>query len=121
MNTVLVIDDSLVDRQILGAYLQEAGLGFLSAKSAQEAMETLSDRQPNLIVLDIVMADKSGFEVCRQLKAEANTQSIPIVICSLKSSDADKLWGEMVGADAYLSKPVDREKFIQTVRKLIIR
>ena len=120
MSKVLVVDDSLTDRRVLCTYLTEAGLTVLDVESAEEAMETLSNYQPNLIVLDVVMGGKSGFEMCRTLKANASTKVIPVILCSSKSTEADKMWGDVVGADAYLAKPVNREELLDRVQQLII-
>lgn len=119
MGKVLVVDDSLTDRKVITAYLEEAGLTVLDVQSAEEAMEKIPDYHPNLIVLDIVMGGKSGFEMCRSLKADRNTKSIPVILCSSKSTEADKVWGDVVGADAYLFKPVDRNEFMSKVQQLI--
>lgn len=119
MNKVLVVDDSLMDRKVLGTYLEQAGWIVFDAQSAEEAMEKLGQYQPNLIVLDIVMEGKSGFELCRKLKADKNTQPIPIILCSSKSTEADRMWGDVVGADAYIAKPVDREELVRKVRELM--
>lgn len=119
MSKVLVVDDSLTDRRVLSTYLTEAGLTVLDVESAEEAMEKLSDYQPNLIVLDVVMGGKSGFEMCRTLKADANTKPIPVILCSSKSTEADKMWGDVVGADAYIAKPVNREELLGKVQQLI--
>lgn len=119
MNKVLVVDDSLTDRNLLKNYLQQAGLTVFDAKSAEEAMEKLAQYQPNLIVLDVVMEGKSGFEMCRTLKADNNTKRIPIIICSSKSTEADKIWGDVVGANAYIAKPIDRDELISKVQQLI--
>lgn len=121
MNKVLVVDDSLTDRKVVSAYLEQAGLKVLEVGSAEEAMTQLAQYQPNLIVLDVVMEGKSGFEMCRNLKAEQSTKPIPIILCSSKSTDADKMWGDVVGADAYLTKPVNRDELVNKVKQLINR
>lgn len=119
MSKVLVVDDSLTDRRVLTTYLEQIGLTVLDVNSAEEAMEKLSQYQPNLIVLDVVMGGKSGFEMCRTLKADNNTKPIPVILCSSKSTEADKIWGDVVGADAYIAKPVDRDELISKVKQLI--
>ena len=119
MNTALVVDDSLMDRQVLATYLHQAGLTVLSAESGEDAMSQLARRYPDLIILDIVMEGKSGFEICRKLKADTKTQSIPVILCSFKSTEVDKMWGKVVGADAYLAKPVNRDELMSTVQQLI--
>lgn len=119
MNKVLVVDDSLTDRKVMIAYLQQAGLNVIDAESAEEAMDKLTQCQPNLIVLDVVMGGKSGFEMCRQIKADKATSPIPVIICSSKYTEADRMWGDVVGADAYLCKPVNREELLDKVQQLI--
>jgi two-component system, chemotaxis family, response regulator PixH len=119
MSKVLVVDDSLTDRRVTTTYLEQAGLSVLDVESAEEALEKVGQYQPNLIVLDVVMGGKSGFELCRTLKADMATKKIPVILCSSKSTEADKMWGDVVGADAYLAKPVDRDELINKVQQLI--
>ena len=121
MSKVLVVDDSLTDRKVISTYLQDLGVTVLNAQSAEEAMEKINQHHPNLIVLDVVMGGKSGFEMCRQLKADQTTQTIPVILCSSKSSEADKMWGDVVGADAYVAKPVDRGELVNKVKELITK
>jgi len=121
MSKVLVVDDSLTDRKVISSYLQELGLTVFDADSAEDAMNKIDLHQPNLIVLDVVMGGKSGFEMCRQLKADKITQTIPIILCSSKSSEADKMWGDVVGADAYVAKPIDRNELVTKVQNLIAK
>ena len=119
MSKVLVVDDSLTDRRIMTTYLTQAGLTVLDVESAEEAMEKIGDYQPQLIVLDVVMGGKSGFELCRSLKADQSTKPIPVILCSSKSTEADKMWGDVVGADAYITKPVNRDELLVKVEQLI--
>ena len=74
---------------------------------------------PDVIILDVVLPGRSGFELCRELKNQANTSNIPIVICSTKGGEMDKFWGMKQGADAYLPKPIDQEELVRTVKQLI--
>jgi len=119
MSKVLIVDDSLTDRKILASFLLKAGLASSSVESAEKALEQLKNESPNLIVLDVVMNGKSGFELCRKLKSDSNTRDIPIVICSSKSTRADLLLGQAVGADAYVTKPVDQAEFLNKVQQLV--
>jgi two-component system, chemotaxis family, response regulator PixH len=119
MSKVLVVDDSLTDRRVTTTYLEQAGLTVLDVESAEEAMEKLAQYQPNLIVLDVVMGGQSGFELCRSLKADVATKRIPVILCSSKSTEADKMWGDVVGADAYIAKPVNRDELLNKVQQLI--
>ncbi|MEM7758907.1 MAG: response regulator [Cyanobacteria bacterium P01_G01_bin.67] len=119
MNKALVVDDSLMMREVFGAYLQKAGFTVEKVCSVEEAQQALVNSQPDLIILDVVMGGKSGFEYCLQLKKSRATCSIPVIICSTKSTQADFLLGELIGADAYLSKTVGQQEFINKAQQLI--
>ncbi len=118
MANVLIVDDSSTERKILVSYLQEIGASITTAESGEEALEKLSSNNPDLIILDVVLPGKSGFEICREIKSNADTGKIPIIICSTKGSEMDKFWGMKQGADAYLPKPVDKTELFSTVKKL---
>jgi DNA-binding response OmpR family regulator len=119
MGTVLVVEDSLTEMQILIGCLQQAGINVLIAQSGEEAIATLKQQKPDVIILDVVLPGCSGFEVCRQLKAEIATKDIPIVMCSTKSGEMDRFWGMKQGANAYIAKPIDQEELVRTVKQLI--
>jgi two-component system, chemotaxis family, response regulator PixH len=119
IGTALVVEDSLTDMQILTHCLQQGEINVLIAQTGEEAMAAITKQKPDVIVLDIVLPGCSGFEVCRKLKAEASTSDIPIVLCSTKGGEMDRFWGMKQGADAYLSKPIDQEELIRTIKQLI--
>jgi len=119
MNTVLVVEDGLTDMEIISRYLQQAGYYVISAKSSEEAQEKIDMTRPDVIFLDVILPGKSGYEICRELKNNPQTNNIPIVFCSTKHSDVDKIWGNMLGAEAYLSKPIDQEELLVTLQRLI--
>ncbi|MCU0569599.1 MAG: response regulator [Oculatellaceae cyanobacterium Prado106] len=119
MKTVLLVEDGVTEMQVLTNYLQQAGLTVVSAQSSEEAQLKLDTQKPDLIVLDVILPGKSGFELCRELKADPSTSNIPVVICSTKDTEADKMWGNMLGANAYLPKPVDLSDLIRTVQQLV--
>ncbi|CAN5836260.1 response regulator [soil metagenome] len=119
MATALIVEDSLTDRELLTHYLQQSGITVTSAQSSEEALQMLKTTPPDLVFLDVVLPGQSGFEFCRDLKTTESTQNIPVVICSTKGTEADKLWGSMLGADAYLTKPVDQQQLTKTVEQLM--
>ncbi len=121
MSTVLIVEDSLTEQELLTLCLQKDGLSVQSVRSAEDAQVELQTSKPDLIMLDVILPGQSGFELCRKLKADPKTKSIPVVICSTKGSEVDKTWGAMGGADAYLTKPVDQSDLLRTVRQLILR
>lgn len=120
MRTVLVVEDSQTELNTLESYLQEAGMNVVSKKSGEDALIWLSSQTPDLIILDVILPGQSGFEVCREIKQDnSSSRNIPVVICSTKTTNVDKTWGTMLGANAYLDKPVDRAELITTIQRLI--
>ncbi len=119
MNTALVVEDSLTETQLFVGCLQRGGLNVMTASSSEEALTRINYRKPDVIILDVVLPDRSGFELCRELKEDDNTRAIPVILCSTKDSDMDKFWGLKQGADAYLPKPIDQEELLRTVRKVM--
>lgn len=119
MRTVLIVEDSLTETQILTRHLQQAGLVVVSVTSGEEAQVKLSLQKPDLIILDVILPGQSGFELCREIKKDPHTKQIPVVICSTKNTDVDKMWGNMLGADAYLPKPINGQELVQLVHQLI--
>ncbi|MEO0409538.1 MAG: response regulator [Cyanobacteria bacterium P01_A01_bin.135] len=119
MNTVLVVEDNKTEKEIIASCLQTNGVSVLTAKNAEEAFEQIKNHQFDAIILDIVLPDRSGFEICREIKSEAQTSKIPVVMCSTKDGEMDKFWGMKQGADAYLAKPIDQDELLRTVQQLL--
>ncbi|MDJ0634798.1 MAG: response regulator [Xenococcaceae cyanobacterium MO_188.B29] len=119
MNTVMIVEDSMTDMELLTLYLQKEGLSVMSATSGEDAQRKLEKHRPDLIVLDVILPGQSGFQLCRQLKSDPQTKGIPIVLCSTKNTEVDKQWGKMGGADAYITKPVDKDNLLNTIRQFI--
>jgi two-component system, chemotaxis family, response regulator PixH len=118
MTTVLLVEDSLTETEMITRHLRQAGLNVISVTSGEEARVQLQSQKPDLVILDVILPGQSGFELCREIKTNSHTQAIPVVICSTKGTEADKLWGSMLGADAYIPKPVDQKALMQTIQQL---
>lgn len=119
MSTVLVVEDSLTDTEVLTRYLRQIGLTVISVQSGEEAQSKLQSQKPDLVILDVILPGQSGFELCHSLKTNDDTKQIPVVICSSKGTEVDRLWGSMLGANAYLAKPIDRQKLMEIVQQFI--
>jgi twitching motility two-component system response regulator PilH len=119
MSTALVVDDSSTLREMIAGLLLKAGLTVLEAKDGSEAQAMIQASPPDLVVLDIVMPNMNGYELCRWIKNNATTQSIPVIICSSKGEEFDRYWGMKQGADAYITKPFRPDDMISTVRQLL--
>ena len=115
MGTILVVEDTLSEMELLSHYLRESGYAVISTASANDALTMAIEQQPDVIVTDVVMPGMSGFELCRSLKKHPATEKIPIVICSSKNQEIDRLWGMKQGADAYITKPFGREELVRAV------
>jgi DNA-binding response OmpR family regulator len=117
--TILIVDDSPTDLKLLMKPLQSKGYNVITAVDGEEALTVAASQHPSLIVLDLILPKKNGFQVCRQLKTTPDTQDIKIVILSSKSQDTDRYWGLKQGADEYLTKPFEDEKLLATVEQLL--
>ena len=118
MGYTLVVDDSATERSIITGCLKKVGINVSVALSGEEALTKIQQDSPDLIVLDIVLPGRSGFEICRELKGSDNTNQIPIILCSTKGTEMDKFWGMKQGADAYILKPIDQEELVEKVKEL---
>jgi twitching motility two-component system response regulator PilH len=115
LGTILVVEDIPSELELMVHYLRDSGCNVISAITAQEAMEKAAKYRPNVIVTDIVMPGVSGFELCRNLKKHPETAHVPIIICTSKDQDIDRLWGLKQGANVYLTKPYTRDQLVQAV------
>jgi chemotaxis family two-component system response regulator PixH len=118
MSTALIVEDVQTDLMILTSYLENVGWRVVSATSGEEALTYLSSHKPDIVFLDVVLPGRSGFEICRAIKSQPETQQIPVVMCSTKNTDMDRFWGLKQGADRYLAKPVNRNDFMEVLEKL---
>ena len=118
---IMVVEDSPTYLRQISALLQDQGYYIITAIDGEEAMEKAVQDDPNLIVLDVILPKKNGFQVCRQLKTSRATQNIKILMLTSKSQDSDRFWGLKQGADEYITKPFDNNDLVATVAKLLPR
>ncbi len=119
MSTVLIVDDSSTLREMISGLLIKSGMTVLEAKDGKEAKEKIQANRPDLVVMDIVMPNLNGYELCRWVKNNPDTEDIPVVLCSSKSEEFDRYWGMKQGADAYIAKPFHPMEMVKTVRQLL--
>jgi twitching motility two-component system response regulator PilH len=115
MSTILVVDDSPTALKLVSKALATAGHHIITASNGEEAVVKALDEHPDLVVLDVIMPHKNGYQVCRQLKNDAKTHDIKIILFSRQNQQADHLWGMHQGADAYLAKPFHEAELLATV------
>ena len=119
MTTVLVVEDSPTQRELITDLLKRIGLKVMVATDGMEALEQVQLSCPDLVVLDVVMPRMNGYEVCRRLKTDPKTQNVPVVMCSSKGEEFDRYWGMKQGADAYIVKPFQPKELLVTVKQLL--
>jgi len=117
--TILVVEDSPTYLRQITQLLQKNGYSTISAMDGEEALKKAVREHPDLIVLDIILPKKNGFQVCRQLKTSPDTQDIKIIMLTSKSQDSDRFWGLKQGADEYLTKPIDDDNLVTSVTELL--
>ena len=103
---ILVVDDSPTERFFLADLLAKRGYIVITAENGNEAYEKTKAERPDLVLMDVVMPGASGFQVTRALARDPDTMGIPVVICTSKSNETDRIWGLRQGARDYLIKPI---------------
>ncbi len=120
LGKILIVEDSKSELELMSHYLNESGYNVIKASGGKEALEKALSEQPDVIVTDVVMPGMSGFELCRSLKRNPATEKVPIVICSSKNQEIDRLWAMKQGADAYVTKPYTREQLLRAIKSVAI-
>lgn len=118
---ILVVDDDIDSLKLIGLMLQRHGYDVIAANTGKQALTKATGEQPNLIILDVMMPDMSGYEVCRRLRADADTKAIPIIMFTAKTLIDDKVAGFEAGADDYLTKPTHPAELASRVRAILAR
>jgi twitching motility two-component system response regulator PilH len=114
---VLIVDDSPSQVQLIKGLLEPEGYWPVGLNDPKRVEELLASERPSLILLDVVMPERNGFQICRELKGNAEFSGIPIVLVTSKDTASDRYWGEQQGADGYVTKPFTREELLRAVRR----
>ena len=104
---VLVIDDSKTELMALTDILQRQGMQVRTAENGEDAMKRLAEDKPDLILMDVVMPGQNGFQLTRAISRDPLYADVPIIMCTSKSQETDRVWGMRQGARGYITKPVD--------------
>ncbi len=119
MSSVLVVDDSPMLREMISGLLAKAGWTISVAQDGFEAQAQIAANPPDLVVLDVVMPNMNGYELCRWIKNNEATKGVLVVLCSSKSEEFDRYWGIKQGADAYVIKPFRPRELLNTIKTLL--
>ncbi|MBD2149175.1 response regulator [Pseudanabaena sp. FACHB-1277] len=119
MTTILVVEDTPSEQDLIVSYLVESGYNVIIANNGQEALKKIAGKKADVVVTDLVMPGMSGLELCRSLKKTIETKDIPIIACTSKNQELDKLWGMKQGINVYVTKPFTREDILRAVRSVV--
>ena len=114
---VLIVDDSPAEVRLMHGVLEREEYRLVDLHDSTRVEETIAFEQPNVILLDVVMPGKNGFQVCRELKGHDLYKTIPVILVTSRDTASDKFWGEQQGADGYVTKPFTSEELLRAVRR----
>jgi len=117
LKKVLVVDDSQAELRLLQLLLQQAGFHSVAISDPMKIEEAIDEERPSVILLDVVMPQRNGFQACRDLKSHQSYAQIPVILVTSKSAPSDRYWGEQQGANGYVAKPVTPEELISAVKR----
>lgn len=115
---ILVVDDSATDRQHLTDLLSKSGFVVATAENADDAMNKAKQLKPDLVLMDVVMPGQNGFQATRAMTRDEETKNIPVIICTSKGLETDRVWGIRQGAKDYIVKPVKQDDLLAKISAL---
>lgn len=115
---VLIVDDSPTERYYLTDILTKNGFTVTTAENGEEALVKIKEDKPELILMDVVMPGANGFQVTRSISRDPELADVPIIICTTKNQETDRIWGIRQGARDYVVKPVDADELLSKIAAL---
>jgi len=118
IHKILIVDDSPTERYYLTDILVKNGFSVSTAENGEDALLKIRADRPELILMDVVMPGANGFQVTRSIARDPELSAVPVIICSSKNQETDRIWGMRQGAQDYLVKPVDPEQLLARIAAL---
>ena len=115
---VLIVDDSPTERHVLNDMLTRAGYEVVASDNGEDAILKAKTVRPDLILMDVVMPGLNGFQATRAISRDPATRAVPIILCTSKSQETDKIWGMRQGARDYVMKPINRDELLAKIAAL---
>ncbi len=119
MGKVMVVDDAYSELQVMEAILRSAGHDVVTYLDGDQLEERIATERPDVVLLDIVMPKRNGFDALRGLRRDERTRETRVVVVSSKNQESDRTWGLRQGADEYLPKPFTAEQLLTAVRRFL--
>lgn len=117
LKKVLIVDDSPAQVKLMQGLLETEGYQPVGINDPRRVEEAIAAERPSLILLDVIMPERNGFQICRELKSNSQYSTIPVIMVTSKDSVSDKYWGQQQGADGYVTKPFTRDELLRAVRR----
>ena len=117
ISKILLVDDSKTELHFLSEMLGKRGYLVRTAASGEEAMRKLGEEKPDLILMDVVMPGQNGFQLTRSITRDPRYSDVPVIMCTSKNQETDRVWGLRQGAKDYVVKPVQAEELLAKIRK----
>ena len=118
INKVLVVDDSKTELMFLTDLLVKNGFSVKTAENAEDAFRRMAEEKPELILMDVVMPGQNGFQLTRAIARDPEYSDIPIMLCTSKNQETDRVWGLRQGARDYITKPVNASELMAKIKAL---
>jgi twitching motility two-component system response regulator PilH len=118
IHKILVVDDSPTERHFLNSLLTKQGYQIVQAENGEEAMLKARQEKPDLIIMDVVMPGLNGFQATRAISKDEETRHIPVIMCTTKGQETDKVWAMRQGARDYVTKPVNQAELLGKIAAL---
>ncbi len=118
IQNVLVVDDSKTELMYITDILKKNGMSVRTAEGADEAIKRLAEQKPDLILMDVVMPGQNGFQLTRSISRSPEYADIPIIMCTSKNQETDRVWGMRQGARDYITKPVNQTELMAKIKAL---
>ena len=115
---ILLVDDSKTELHFLSELLTKRGYSVRTAEGGEEAMRRLEEDKPDLILMDVVMPGQNGFQLTRAITRDPRFSAIPVIMCTSKNQETDRVWGMRQGAKDYVTKPVDGPALLAKIAAL---
>jgi twitching motility two-component system response regulator PilH len=113
---ILIVDDSKTELHHLSDVLGKRGFSVRTAENGEEAMRRLAEEKPDLILMDVVMPGQNGFQLTRSITRDPRFSDVPVIMCTSKNQETDRVWGMRQGARDYIVKPVNTEELLGKIR-----
>ena len=113
---ILLVDDSKTELHVLSEMLTKKGYQVRTAENGEEAMRRLQEDKPDLILMDVVMPGQNGFQLTRAITRDPAYADVPVIICTSKNQETDRVWGMRQGARDYVVKPVNPEELLSKIK-----